>query len=263
MDGSPKPMTATARSDHARTSLSVVVPMHNESGNVVPLVGEIIAALRGRSSFEIVCVDDCSGDATLDELRGLGAGVPELRIVTHARQAGQSAALHAGIKAARGEWIATMDGDGQNDPADIRRLLEARAQSPSTVRLFAGWRVDRRDTRVKRLSSKIANAVRRRLLHDDCPDTGCGLKLFARATYLDLPYFDHMHRYLPALVRRAGGQVCNVPVGHRPRTRGTSKYGIGNRLWVGIVDLIGVAWLMRRANNPPVVEIGIDTGATV
>lgn len=237
--------------------------MHNEAGNAAPLIGEIIAALRDRTSFEIVCVDDCSNDTTLDELCALKAVVPELRIISHTRRAGQSTALRSGIKAASGEWIAMIDGDGQNDPADIRRLLDARDRSPSIVRLFAGWRVNRRDTQIKKLSSKIANAIRGRLLRDECPDTGCGLKLFERATFLDLPYFDHMHRYLPALVRREGGQVCNVPVGHRPRTRGTSKYGIVNRLWVGIIDLLGVAWLMRRASNPPIVEIAPDTGGQV
>jgi dolichol-phosphate mannosyltransferase len=235
--------------------------MHNEADNVRPLIGEIAVALRGHADFEIVCIDDCSKDATLAELRAVASTTPELRIIRHDRQSGQSTALRSGVKAARGNWIATLDGDGQNDPADIPKLLAERDAGPATVRLYAGWRATRRDTWVKRLSSRIANGVRRAMLRDDCPDTGCGLKLFDRAVYLDAPYFDHMHRYLPALFKRAGHEVRNVRVGHRPRLRGKSKYGIANRLWVGIVDLFGVAWLMRRARLTAVDEIFDDSGS--
>ena len=172
----------------------------------------------------------------------------------HALGCGQSAAINTGVKAATGDWIATLDGDGQNDPADIPALL-ARALSESSVGplLIAGHRTRRQDGRVKRLTSRVANGARARLLHDHTADTGCGLKLFRRADFLDLPRFDHMHRYLPALFLRAGGQVVSVPVNHRPRTRGTSKYGTLDRLWVGLFDLVGVYWLQRRWGRPQVV----------
>jgi dolichol-phosphate mannosyltransferase len=235
--------------------LSVVVPVHNERDNVVPLVQEICTALRGRVAFEIVYVDDASRDDTLGVLRQTKAQFPELRVVRHLSQSGQSTAVRTGVKAARGTWIATLDGDGQNDPADIPKLLDARTKADPAVKLFAGWRVDRHDDFVRRMSSKIANGVRSRLLHDATPDTGCGLKLFDRALFLDLPYFDHMHRFLPALMQRAGWKVLSVPVGHRPRTRGTSKYGIANRLFVGVSDLRGVAWLIRRSRRTATEEL--------
>jgi dolichol-phosphate mannosyltransferase len=235
--------------------LSVVVPVHNERDNVAPLMREIDAALRPLGiAFEALFVDDASRDDTLDVLRALKRDHAELRIVRHLSQSGQSTAVRNGVKAARGAWIATLDGDGQNDPADIATLLRARDSAPQTVRLFAGWRTQRRDDALKRLSSKIANAVRSAALGDATPDTGCGLKLFERALFLDLPYFSHMHRFLPALVRRAGFDVISVPVGHRPRTRGQSKYGVWNRLWVGLVDIVGVAWLRRRARLTEVAE---------
>jgi len=234
--------------------LSVVVPVHNERDNIVPLIDEICAALTGIASFEIVYVDDCSRDDTLAVLREAKARYPQLRVVRHLAQSGQSTAVRTGVKAARGTWIATLDGDGQNDPADIPKLLDARHRADAQVKLFAGWRVDRHDDFVKRISSKVANGVRSRMLKDATPDTGCGLKLLERALFLDLPYFDHMHRYLPALVQRAGFRTLSVPVGHRPRTRGTSKYGVMNRLFVGISDLRGVAWLIRRARLPEAVE---------
>jgi dolichol-phosphate mannosyltransferase len=235
--------------------LSVVVPVHNERDNIVPLLREIAAALRGRSDFEIVYVDDLSRDDSLEVLKAAKSDFPELRIVRHLAQSGQSTAVRNGVKAARGAWIATLDGDGQNDPADIPKLLEAREKADPAVKLFAGWRVNRKDSKIKLLSSKIANSVRSSLLQDATPDTGCGIKLFERALFLDLPYFDHMHRFLPALVQRAGFKVQSVPVNHRPRTQGTSKYGIGNRLWVGITDLRGVAWLIRRSRRTATEEI--------
>ena len=235
--------------------LSVVIPVKNEAGNIAPLVAEIAAALDGCVAYEIVYVDDGSDDATEAEIRRLQASLPQLRLVHHARSCGQSAAIRSGVKAARGRWIATLDGDGQNDPADIPALWRLAQASPAMPPLLiAGHRAHRRDSWSKRQASRIANAVRRRLLHDDTPDTGCGLKLFPRALFLDLPYFDHMHRFLPALVLREGGIVHSVPVNHRPRQRGTSKYGVLDRLLVGIADLAGVMWLRRRAARPLLVE---------
>ncbi|MCR6701792.1 MAG: glycosyltransferase family 2 protein [Dokdonella sp.] len=235
--------------------LSVVVPVHNERDNVLPLIAEIVAALRGVCDFEIVYVDDLSRDDTLAVLAAAKAATPQLRVVRHLVQSGQSTAIRTGVKAARGEWIATLDGDGQNDPADIPKLLALRDDAPAEVKLFAGWRVHRQDSGSKRYASRIANAIRRRLLRDDTPDTGCGIKLFERAAFLDLPYFDHMHRYLPALMQRAGWQVRSVPVNHRARGAGTSKYNNLNRALVGVADLRGVAWLIRRSRRTPVEEL--------
>jgi len=235
--------------------LSVVVPVHNERDNIVPLLGEIAAALRGRCDFEIVYVDDCSRDDTLSVMTAAKTQFPELRILRHLSQSGQSTAVRTGVKAARGAWIATLDGDGQNDPADIPKLMAMRDASPNSIKLFAGWRVERKDSGSKRWASKFANAIRSRLLRDATPDSGCGIKLFERAAFLDLPYFDHMHRYLPALMQRAGWQVKSVPVNHRPRGTGQSKYNNLNRALVGIADLRGVAWLIRRSKRTGVEEI--------
>ncbi len=234
--------------------LSVVVPVFNERDNVAPLVGEIVAALRGRLAFEIVYVDDDSRDDTLAVLQSLKAATPELRVLHHASRSGQSTAVRNGVKAARATWIATLDGDGQNDPADILRLLAARDAAAPAVKLFAGWRVNRRDSGSKRWASKWANAIRARMLRDDTPDTGCGIKLFERAAFLDLPYFDHMHRFLPALMQRAGWTTLSVPVNHRHRTSGVSKYNNLNRALVGIRDLRGVAWLIARSRRTAVEE---------
>jgi dolichol-phosphate mannosyltransferase len=235
--------------------LSVIIPVKNEAGNIAPLVAEIGAALDGRLDYEIVYVDDGSGDATVAEIRRLQATTPRLRLVRHRASCGQSTAIRTGVKTARGIWIATLDGDGQNDPADIPALWRIAQDSPNAPRLLiAGHRSRRQDSWSKRRASRIANAVRGRLLHDDTPDTGCGLKLFRRELFLDLPYFDHMHRFLPALVLREGGTVRSVPVNHRPRERGVSKYGVLDRLWVGITDLVGVMWLRRRASRPVLIE---------
>jgi len=235
--------------------LSVVVPVHNECDNIVPLLSEIVSALRGKADFEIVYVDDASKDDSLGVLTSAKEQFPELRVLRHLSQSGQSTALRTGIRAARGAWIATLDGDGQNDPADIPKLLAMRSQSPDAIKLFAGWRVDRKDTGSKRWASKFANAIRSRLLRDETPDTGCGIKLFERAAFLDLPYFDHMHRYLPALFQRAGWQVKSVPVNHRPRGSGVSNYNNLNRALVGISDLRGVSWLIRRSKRTGVEEV--------
>ena len=237
------------------TQLSVVVPVFNERDNVVPLINEISAALRGRTDFEIVYVDDHSTDDTLAVLGAAKAANPELRVIHHLAQSGQSTAIRNGVKAARGHWVATLDGDGQNDPADIPKLLAMRDESPARIKLFAGWRVERKDSGSKRLASKWANAIRSRLLHDETPDTGCGIKLFEREAFLDLPYFDHMHRYLPALMQRAGWQVRSVPVNHRARGTGVSKYNNLNRALVGIADLRGVGWLIRRSKRTETREI--------
>ena len=227
--------------------LSVVVPVRNEGANIAPLIAEIEAALPGLA-HEIVYVDDGSDDETPQVLRDQQAVAP-LVVRRHRVSCGQSAAIVTGVRVASGTWIATLDGDGQNDPADIPALL-ARAQAATGLVLTAGHRVRRRDTAAKRLASRLANAIRARLLGDATPDTGCGLKLFRRDAFLELPHFDHMHRYLPALFIRAGGRVESVPVNHRPRTRGRSNYGTLDRLWVGIFDLAGVLWLQRRWRRP-------------
>src|SRR5690348_1132025 len=240
--------------------LSVVVPVYNERDNVAPLIREIVTALRGQPAgqggdFEIVYVDDCSTDDTLAKLQALKAEVPELRVIRHLKQGRQSTAIRNGVKAARGTWIATLDGDGQNDPADIPKLLAERAKSAPDVKLFAGWRVNRMDSGSKRWASKWANAIRSRMLRDATPDTGCGIKLFEREAFLDLPHFDHMHRYLPALMQRAGWKTVSVPVNHRHRSAGVSKYNNLNRALVGISDLRGVAWLIKRGKVAPTEEM--------
>jgi dolichol-phosphate mannosyltransferase len=234
--------------------LSIVIPVRNEAANIAPLVAEIRAALDGRLDYEVVVVDDGSTDGTVAALRELKSTFGRLRLLRHARRTGQSAAIRSGVQAARGVWIATLDGDGQNDPADIPRLWELVRATPDAKLMIAGMRQKRRDSVVKRLASRIANRVRARLLGDATPDTGCGLKLFPRALYLDLPFFDHNHRFLPALTLRQGGRVRSVAVNHRPRGGGISNYRIFDRLWVGIVDLVGVLWLKRRAAVPDVSE---------
>jgi dolichol-phosphate mannosyltransferase len=237
--------------------LSVVVPVHDEAENLAPLLDEIVRALDDRYDYEIVYVDDGSADDTLARLLALKAEFPRLRVLHHRRGCGQSTALLTGIRAARGELVATLDGDGQNDPADIPNLLRTlhglRRENPRSM--AAGYRKKRQDTGWRKFSSRVANAVRGGLLRDRTPDTGCGLKVFPRALFLELPYFDHMHRFLPALVQRAGGQVVSVQVNHRPRLAGVSKYGTWQRLRVGIVDLCGVMWLQRRAFVPEAEEM--------
>lgn len=236
--------------------LAVVIPVRNEAPNIAPLVAEIRAALDGRVVYEIIYVDDGSSDDTAKAVAALARDFSGLRLLRHARSRGQSAAIRAGVKAARAGWIATLDGDGQNDPADIPRLWEiAQSAPPLPPLLVAGYRQKRRDSAVKRLTSRLANKVRAALLRDGTPDTGCGLKIMRRELFLDLPYFDHNHRFLPALVRRQGGKIISVVVNHRPRERGASNYGTLDRLWVGIGDLLGMMWLQRRAKSP---EVGAD-----
>jgi len=226
---------------------SVVVPVCNEAENVEPLAREIDAALAGRA-YEMLFVDDGSTDDTAAILLQIKAALPALRVLRHSFRSGQSAAVASGVRAARAPWIATLDGDGQNDPADIPKLIAARDDPANrSVQLIMGNRqASRRDTAYRKLQSSIANGVRAGLLGDGTPDTGCGIKLFSRDQFLELPRFDHMHRFLPALFQRQGARVISVPVSHRPRLRGTSKYGMFNRLWVGIVDIAGVMWLRRR-----------------
>lgn len=231
-------------------TLSVVVPVKDEADNILPLIAEIEAALGGEE-FEIVYVDDGSRDASPMRLSEARAKSPRLQVLTHQSSVGQSGALVTGILAAKAPWIATLDGDGQNDPADIPKLLAlVRAPDGTDLVMVCGTRAKRRDTWARRYASRIANGVRARLLHDDTPDTGCGLKLFRREAFLAMPRFNHMHRFLPALARRDGGRIAHVGVNHRPRTKGTSKYGNWQRLWVGIVDLLGVMWLRARAMRP-------------
>ena len=228
--------------------LSIVIPLKNEAENIGPLVGEIHAALAALGEYEIICIDDGSTDGTADSLRALRHADGRVRLVRHARSYGQSAAIHSGVKVARAAWIGTLDGDGQNDPADLPALWRiASASAPEERLMVCGWRAKRNDSAVKRISSRFANQIRAWLLSDGTPDTGCGLKLFRRDEFADFPYFDHMHRFLPALALRNGGKVVSIRVNHRPRTRGRSNYGTLDRLRVGIVDLLGVRWLQRRA----------------
>ena len=229
-------------------TLSVVVPILNEAANIADLVAEIVQALVGVTEFEIIFVDDGSEDDSLAILTRLKAEVAQLRVIRHSKRVGQSAGTYSGVQAARGNLIVTLDGDGQNDPADITKLLAAfNAADDRAYRMVTGHRVNRRDSLSKRIGSRLANRVRSRLLNDANPDTGCALKLFEREMFLRLPYFDHMHRFLPALAKRAGCHVTVVPVNHRGRLHGQSKYSNFGRLIVGIPDLLGVAWLMRRA----------------
>ncbi|MFO7305522.1 MAG: glycosyltransferase family 2 protein [Gammaproteobacteria bacterium] len=233
--------------------LSIVVPVHNEADNVAPLVREIHASLRGSITFEVVFVDDGSTDHTAESIRRIAHELPGVRLLRHSRRCGQSVAIVTGVRAARAEWITTLDGDGQNDPADIPRFLHALAQDQTgRLKLIIGHRRTRRDPWLRRISSRIANGVRSALLHDATPDTGCGIKLFHRSTFLQLPVFNHMHRFLPALFQREGALVLSIDVHHRPRLRGTSKYGLFDRLGAGLLDLFGVHWLIRRA--PPLVQ---------
>jgi len=226
--------------------ISVVIPVCNEAENVGPLAHEIAAALAGRS-FEILFVDDGSTDGTAAAVIASRASIPQVRLLRHSFRSGQSAAVTTGVRHARAEWVGTLDGDGQNDPADLPRLFAAhQLPANANVMLIQGHRTSRKDTGFRRLQSRIANGVRSRLLGDGTPDTGCGIKVMHRETYMELPKFDHMHRFLPALFQRAGARVISVPVNHRPRARGTSKYGMLDRLWVGIVDIFGVMWLRRR-----------------
>ena len=235
--------------------LSVVIPAHNEVDSLPGLIDEIVLAFAASPDIEIVVVDDASSDGTPALLTTLQSRVSQLRVLRHVRRAGQSAALMNGVRAARAPWIGTLDGDGQNDPADLPRLLaHARRGGDPALKLVQGWRTGRCDSFVKRVSSKVANAVRASLLRDATPDSGCGIRVVEREALLQVPAFDHMHRFIPALIRQQGWEVESLPVSHRPRAAGNSHYGVWDRLWVGIVDLIGVAWLGRRTRRSEVNE---------
>jgi dolichol-phosphate mannosyltransferase len=237
--------------------LSVIVPVRNETGNISPLVDEIVAACSEFATYEIIYVNDGSRDATARELASLQETLPQLRVLHHAYSCGQSAAVRSGVLAASAQIIVTLDGDGQNNPAfipEMVRLLQARGVSCGMVQ---GQRVGRKDTGFKRFQSRFANKVRGAILQDGTRDTGCGLKCFYRTVYLSLPYFDALHRFMPALVKREGYDVAHLDVVDRPRHAGISNYGFFDRLWVGIIDLMGVRWLIRRRKRvPQVLETG-------
>lgn len=235
--------------------LSVVVPVFDEEGNAASLAQEIARALDGRA-FEIVFVDDCSRDGTRAELAAARAQLPMLRVVSHRANAGQSRAVRSGVLAARAKVVATLDGDGQNDPADLPALYAKlmRMGAPERLAMVAGERRKRQDSWAKRVASRVANNVRQRLLNDGAVDSGCGIKVFHREAFLRLPYFDHMHRYMAALMLREGYAVEFLQVNHRPRGAGRSKYTNFGRLIASLSDLSGVMWLRRRCRQP----LGVD-----
>jgi glycosyltransferase involved in cell wall biosynthesis len=242
-----------ARKPATPPDISVVVPVFDEAGAAPALAREIAAAFSGRN-FEIVFVDDASRDGTKAALKGLQGEIPQLRVLGHAKNAGQSRALRTGILAARAPLVVTLDGDGQNDPADGPALVDALLAGPPSLAMVGGERVKRQDSQAKKVASRIGNGVRKRLLKDDANDTGCGLKAFRREAFLRLPYFDHIHRYLPALMRREGYEIAFRPVNHRHRQSGASKYTNLGRLWASLSDLFGVVWLQSRARQPGAVE---------
>jgi glycosyltransferase involved in cell wall biosynthesis len=239
--------------DSDAPEISVVVPVYDEEGAAPALAREIAAAFEGRE-YEIVFVDDASRDATRAALKALQGEIPRLRVLSHRHNAGQSRAIRTGVLGARGQVIVTLDGDGQNDPADGPRLVDALMAGPADLALVGGERIKRQDSAAKKVASRIGNGVRKRLLNDTANDTGCGLKAFRREAFLRLPYFDHIHRYLPALMLREGYQTAFLPVRHRHRQTGVSKYTNLGRLWVSLSDLIGVMWLQSRARNPAGVD---------
>ncbi len=241
----------------ALPELSVVVPVKDEVENAVPLLMEICSALRGKTSFEVLFIDDASKDGTAGALIAAKTQAPELRVLKHQKNSGQSRAVRTGVIAARGSLIATLDGDGQNDPADIPALLavwKQEAGKAGTLGLVAGQRMKRQDSWIKKVSSRVGNGVRQWLLNDGTRDTGCGLKLFSREAFLSLPYFDHIHRFMPAMMLREGYRIAHADVNHRPRSHGTSKYGTLDRLLVSLSDLVGVRWLVRRSRRPESIE---------
>lgn len=230
---------------------SVVVPVRNEAGNLAPLIGEIETALAALAPFEIIYVNDGSADTTGHELRRLMAQRPHLRMVTHAQSCGQSAAVRTGVRAARSPVVITLDGDGQNDPAFMPAFARALEAAGEGCGLVQGQRTGRKDTGFKKFQSRVANGVRSRILGDGTRDTGCGFKCFRREAWLALPYFDALHRFTPALMRREGFGIAYVDVIDRPRLTGVSNYGFFDRLWVGMVDLMGVRWLISRRRRVP------------
>ena len=238
-------------SDRAQIAVSIVIPVRNEAENIVPLIAEIAAALDHRWIYEIIYVNDGSTDATAERLLAAMRERPNLRQIRHAISSGQSAAVRSGVRAARGAIVATLDGDGQNNPAFLPALISAVESGGERIGLAAGQRIGRKDTGFKKMQSRIANAIRKAILHDGTRDTGCGLKAFRREVFLALPYFDGLHRFLPALVRREGYEIAYVDVFDRPRRSGVSNYGFFDRLWIGIMDVGGVWWLIRRKKTTP------------
>jgi len=234
---------------------SVVVPVHNESGNVATLISEIAAALDGRA-FEMIFVDDASTDDTRAKLAELKQQYPQLRVLGHRKNAGQSRAIRSGIMAARAPVVGTLDGHGQNDPADLPDLYRmlTRPDAPEQLKMVMGRRAKRKDSAWKKFGSRFGNGIRRRMLKDDCDDSGCGIKAMDRAAFLTLPYFDHIHRYMPAMMSAEGYQVEFKNVNHREREAGVSKYNNFGRLWAALSDLRGVMWLIRRRRNPEAAD---------
>jgi len=241
-------------SEPLQPRVCVVIPARNESGNILPVVSEVEAALAAYAPFEIIYVNDGSTDSTPNEIRELMQTRPHLRLVEHAQSCGQSAAVRTGVRAARAPIIITIDGDGQNDPSFMPAFLRALEAAGPRCGLVQGQRVGRKDTAFKRFQSRVANKVRNAVLKDGTRDTGCGFKCFPRDAYLALPYFDALHRFMPALVKREGYDLAYVDVIDRPRHAGVSNYGFFDRLWVGIVDLMGVNWLIRRRKRVPVAQ---------
>jgi glycosyltransferase involved in cell wall biosynthesis len=246
-------MSAELQTSGNPVAVSIVVPVRNEAENIAPVIEEIAKALDGRWAYEIIYVNDGSTDATGDRLAALMKQRANLRQLRHAASGGQSAAVRSGVRAARGAIVATLDGDGQNNPAFLPELIAALEKGGERVGLAAGQRVGRKDTGFKKFQSRAANAIRNSILHDGTRDTGCGLKAFRRDVFLMMPYFDGLHRFLPALIRREGFDIVYVDVIDRPRHSGVSNYGFFDRLWIGIMDLFGVWWLIRRKKPTPVV----------
>jgi dolichol-phosphate mannosyltransferase len=259
-DTSDRPQSSSAQttsvdlpsSDTTAVAVSIVVPVRNEAENVAPLIAEIGAALDGGWAYEIIYVNDGSTDATAERLAAVMQQRGNLRQIRHTTSSGQSAAVRSGVRAARGAIVVTLDGDGQNDPSFLPDLISAIENGGDRVGLAAGQRIGRKDTGFKKIQSRIANGVRKAILRDGTRDTGCGLKAFRREVFLALPYFDGLHRFLPALVRREGYEIAYVDVIDRPRRSGVSNYGFFDRLWIGIMDLAGVWWLIRRKKSTPV-----------
>jgi dolichol-phosphate mannosyltransferase len=246
-------MSVDLKASENPVSVSIVVPVRNEAENIAPLIDEIARALDGRWTYEIIYVNDGSTDATPERLAAAMKQRANLRQLRHAVSAGQSAAVRSGVRDARGAIVATLDGDGQNNPAFLPELISAVEKGGERLGLAAGQRVGRKATGFKKFQSRVANAIRNAILHDGTRDTGCGLKAFRREVFLMMPYFDGLHRFLPALMRREGFDIVYVDVIDRPRHSGVSNYGFFDRLWIGIMDLFGVWWLIRRKKPTPVV----------
>ena len=244
--------------------VSVVIPAKNEADNIHKLVNEICLSFGTNDTFEIIYVDDGSTDSTAANIVKAAYMFPgKVKLIQHEHSVGQSTSIYSGVFAAKGVLIVTLDADGQNNPADIPKLLASAKKYPATVDFcIAGYRKARKDTQWKRLQSKIANKVRSSLLNDDTPDTGCGLKVFTKETFIKLPYFDHMHRYLPALIKRIGGSIEIVEVSHRDREHGQSKYGMWGRLFAGLIDMLGVMWLQKRTCIPIIKHVDSQENVT-